>query len=144
MGYTKNILYDARILVIGRVGTHGIVQRLWSKCWPSDNTLIITSDYYEFVYQVLRTINYKNINRGTTQPLITQTDMKNISIITPHKSNILQFECVIAPLFKVITHNTLETRTLAAIRDSLLPRLMSGEIKAGKSADKLEKERGDK
>lgn len=54
MGFVKEILYNERILIIGRVGTHGIIQRFNSPCWPSDNTLVITSDYYEFTNQILK------------------------------------------------------------------------------------------
>jgi type I restriction enzyme S subunit len=40
MGYTDSVLFDEPILVTGRVGTHGVIQRHDSKCWPSDNTLV--------------------------------------------------------------------------------------------------------
>ena len=72
MGYTNQYLFKEKILITGRVGTHGIIQRFDSKCWPSDNTLIIKSKWYEYVYQILKTINYTKLNRGSTQPLITQ------------------------------------------------------------------------
>ena len=49
MGYTSDYLYESKILVTGRVGTHGVIMRFNNKCWPSDNTLVIQSKYYEFV-----------------------------------------------------------------------------------------------
>jgi len=77
MGYVNEALYNEPIIVIGRVGTHGIVQRFNTQCWPSDNTLVIKSNHYEFAYQILKGIDYRALNRGSTQPLITQTDIKN-------------------------------------------------------------------
>ena len=92
MGYTSAYLYNEPILVIGRVGTHGIIQPICGKSYPSDNTLVIKSDYYTFCYNILREIDYKAINKGSTQPLITQTDIKNTEIIVPSKTDLLAFE----------------------------------------------------
>lgn len=92
MGFTSNYLYDEPILVIGRVGTHGIVQPIFYRSWPSDNTLVIKSPYYSFAFQVLSNIDYQAINKGSTQPLITQTDIKNTRIALPDKESLLRFE----------------------------------------------------
>jgi type I restriction enzyme S subunit len=43
MGFTNAILYDEKILITGRVGTHGVIQRYSRPCWASDNTLVIIS-----------------------------------------------------------------------------------------------------
>ena len=92
MGFTNAVLYNEPILVTGRVGTHGVVQRFQTPCWTSDNTLVIKSPFYEFTYQVLQRVDYVNMNRGSTQPLITQTDLKNVSIVLPPKTVLLEFE----------------------------------------------------
>ena len=128
MGFTNTALYDEKILVTGRVGTHGVIQRFTSKCWASDNTLVITSKFYEFVYQVLQTIDYQNMNRGSTQPLITQTDMKNIPIILPTTDILEKFEGTVGTLMRQYEENNRQNAKLAEIRDTLLPKLMAGEI----------------
>ena len=84
MGYVKDYNYNEPVIVIGRVGTHGVIQRFNKKIWASDNTLVIRPKYYEYVYQLLRSIDYNSLNRGSTQPLITQTDV-NVRIIMPCK-----------------------------------------------------------
>lgn len=76
MGFTSEANHTDKILVTGRVGTHGVVQRFNTPCWTSDNTLVIKSSYYEFTNQILQRIDYSAMNRGSTQPLITQGDMK--------------------------------------------------------------------
>lgn len=45
MGFVKNALYNEPILIIGRVGTHGIVQRVLWPSFPSDNTLVIGRNF---------------------------------------------------------------------------------------------------
>ncbi len=128
MGFTNTVLYNEPILVTGRVGTHGIVQRFQSPCWTSDNTLVIKSDFYEFTFQVLQRVDYVNMNRGSTQPLITQTDLKNVSIVIPTEEVLLEYEKLAGSLMAMYESNRKENERLAALRDALLPRLMSGEI----------------
>ena len=127
-GYTNSILYNEKILVIGRVGTNGIVQRFSSPCWTSDNTLVIKTQYYEYIYQILHLIDYKNLNRGSTQPLITQSDLNKIKVIYPSKNFILDFENLIGSLMTLYENNINENKKLVYIRDTLLPKLMSDEI----------------
>ena len=129
MAYTTEVLYNERILITGRVGTHGIIQRFNSPCWASDNTLVIKSAKYEFVYQVLKNVDFKSMNRGSTQPLITQTDLKNVTIIIPSNIVLENFETTISKLMNIWQENNNQNKTLTTIRDSLLPKLMCGEIR---------------
>ena len=128
IGYTNEMLYSTPILIIGRVGTHGIVQRFSTKCWPSDNTLVIQTKYYEMCYQLLKQIDYKKLNRGSTQPLITQTDIKGVEVIIPPIEILEEYENRVSILFHSINNYDIENSTLSALRDTLLPKLMSGEI----------------
>lgn len=132
MGYTNSALYQEPILITGRVGTHGVVQRFQVPCWPSDNTLVIKSNFYEYTYQVLKRIDYKNMNRGSTQPLITQTDLKNKPITIPSKTVLTEFEKIAEYLMALYESNRKENEKLTVLRDTLLPKLMSGEIELDK------------
>lgn len=68
MGYTSDYLESEPILVMGRVGTHGVIQRFNNNVWPSDNTFIIKSKFMIYTYFILINIDYKSLNRGSTQP----------------------------------------------------------------------------
>ena len=92
MGFTSEANHSDKILVTGRVGTHGVVQRFNTPCWTSDNTLVIKSSYYEFANQILQRIDYSSMNRGSTQPLITQGDMKKVSVLVPDEETLAKFE----------------------------------------------------
>ena len=128
MGYTNEANHSDRILVIGRVGTHGIVQRFSIPCWTSDNTLVITTPYYEYINQILRQIDYKAMNRGSTQPLITQGDMNKAEILIPSEDYLTEYEQLVGTLMNQYEHNRIENERLADLRDTLLPKLMNGEI----------------
>ena len=128
MGFTNAVLYNEPILVTGRVGTHGVVQRFQSPCWTSDNTLVIKSKFYEYAFQALQRVDYVNMNRGSTQPLITQTDLKNVSIVIPTEAILLGYEKIAETLMAMYESNRKENERLALLRDTLLPHLMNGEI----------------
>ncbi|MDR0900923.1 MAG: hypothetical protein LBM26_04610 [Methanobrevibacter sp.] len=66
--YTNKFSYVNPILLVGRVGTLGVIQRINFKSFPSDNTLVILSDVYEYVFQMLKRINYEILNIESTQP----------------------------------------------------------------------------
>lgn len=128
MGYTNKVLYDEKILITGRVGTHGIIQKIDSPCWPSDNTLVLRSKNLNFLHNCLLLINWKSMNRGSTQPLITQNDLKNIRIILPQDGIIQNYEQLVHYFDIKFHNNNKEIYSLSQIRDLLLPKLMSGEL----------------
>lgn len=128
MGFTSEANHTDKILVIGRVGTHGVIQRFNTPCWTSDNTLVITSPYYEFTNQILHRIDYSSMNRGSTQPLITQGDMKKIVVLVPDEDTLAKFEQFAGSLMAKWEANNNENIKLASLRDILLPKLMSGEL----------------
>ena len=128
MGFTSEANHTDKILVTGRVGTHGVIQRFNTPCWTSDNTLVITSPYYEFTNQILHTIDYSSMNRGSTQPLITQGDMKKVVVLVPDEDTLAKFEEFAGSLMAKWEANNNENVKLASLRDTLLPKLMSGEL----------------
>lgn len=128
MGFTSEANHTDKILVTGRVGTHGVIQRFNTTCWTSDNTLVITSPFYEFTHQILHRIDYSSMNRGSTQPLITQGDMKKVVVLVPDEETLTKFETLACSLMAKWEANNNENVKLASLRDTLLPKLMSGEL----------------
>lgn len=66
--------------------------------------------------------------RGSAQPFISQTDAREKRIIYPGNHLARYFGEVLQPLFQLIRRNDDEAFTLSQTRDSLLPKLMNGEI----------------
>lgn len=120
-----------RVLYTGRVGTLGKVFRLeGERAWLSDNTLVIKPKcHFNYVYFLLKQANLQDLDVGSTQPLIRQSDVVDIDVIIPNDSIIDTFEKEMCPLFEKIKSNQQQMQTLAAQRDAFLPRLMSGEVK---------------
>lgn len=73
---------------------------------------------------------------GTTFMEISKANFRPIPAIVPPPEVLAQFSAVVGPWWRQIVHNVRESRTLAALRDTLLPKLLSGELRV-KLADKL-------
>ncbi len=131
MGFAKRALIDRPILLTGRVGTLGIIHKILTPIWPSDNTLIISpksDSFLNFLYFLFKDINILILNRGSTQPLLTQTDLNNQRVIIPSIKIVNLFSSHVEGIFKKIDKNNAELGILAKIRDVLLPKLLSGQI----------------
>ncbi len=136
MGYVPSSLYEKPILFTGRVGTLGLIFRTAEPSWPSDNTLIVEpqTGFFDFTYFVLKGFDLITLNRGSTQPLLTQTDLKRQTFVLPIKDVVKAFADVSEPIFRQMVSNERESRTLATLRDTLLPKLLSGELSVAKTA----------
>ena len=119
MDYISDYNFLEPALIIGRVGTHGIVQR--SDCfWASDNTLVIIPQYYEFAFHFLRSIDYATLNRGSTQPLITQGDLNMLDIYIPDKATLNLFESTTSKFMRMYSDNEKEIALLSKVLCMLL------------------------
>ena len=67
-------------------------------------------------------------SEGTVFGSIGKTDFNSIDCVTPPNEMVKRFEHIVFPIDQMIENNEHESRTLAQIRDTLLPKLMSGEI----------------
>ena len=130
IGKTNNWLFDEKLIFTGRVGTLGNIFINNVKAWLSDNTLVIQpKQYFYYIYFLLKSFKLENYNVGSTQPLIRQSDLKNIEISIPSKDIISAFEKKSDDIFGKINKNQNQIKTLENMRDTLLPKLMSGEVK---------------
>lgn len=132
MAFVSESLYPQPFVLTGRVGTLGKVFRISFPCWPSDNTLIAFPNepqQFEYLYFCMNKIDFDALNRGSTQPLVTQGDLKRQAIVLPDGRFVDAFHRIVVSLFEKCDSNDDESRTLAELRDALLPKLISGELR---------------
>lgn len=119
-------------VVIGRVGIYcGNTFLCMGKCWISDNAIQAKakkSNSQLFIYYLLKNANLSARHIGTGQPLMTQGILNTIPLNIPSMETIQKFIEVCSPLQQLIDANSLENQRLSAMRDILLPKLMSGEL----------------
>ncbi|OGW08822.1 MAG: hypothetical protein A3F81_02135, partial [Nitrospinae bacterium RIFCSPLOWO2_12_FULL_39_93] len=94
--------------------------------------LRIKGQHYGFLYYLMKETqeDWKKFEaEGTVFGSVTKTDVQNFSIIIPQTEVILRFNEVVFPMDETIKNNEMQSLTLASIRDTLLPKLLSGEIR---------------
>jgi type I restriction enzyme, S subunit len=85
---------------------------------------------YEFLYLYLQDKNgyLNNLANGAAQQNLNVGLVKNLDVLIAHKSIMLGFKAVVESIFKQIKNNIEQIQTLQKTRDTLLPKLLSGEL----------------
>lgn len=85
-----------------------------------------------FIYCTLKQeeviTEFINRGQGSAQPNISTSDIISIPCWIQNQESISRFNKSVQPMFETIISNQEENRKLSALRDSLLPKLMNGEI----------------
>ena len=121
------------VITISASGANAGYTNLWNiPVWASDCSYIddsITKNVY-FWYIVLKTrqdeIFYAQT--GSAQPHIYPQHIAEMSIDELNIDEVEKYNNLVAPLFKMIGKNQKENKKLSQLRDTLLPKLMNGEI----------------
>lgn len=83
----------------------------------------------EYLYCYLKYFNYQTM--GSTSSIATAVNskiIKGMPFVVPTDDELREFHDIAAPMFAKIKANQIETNSLTALRDTLLPKLISGEI----------------
>ena len=133
VGWHHEALANGPGIVVGRKGNPGIVT--WA---PTDFFSIDTSFYVVikdpnlsmyYLFQALLNIDLASLGADSAVPGLNRNIAYNTEILVPSTKVIKEFNKIVKPLFDQVLMNDQETRILTSIRDSLLPRLMSGKIR---------------
>lgn len=94
--------------------------------------LRIKGQHYGYLHYLMKDTQWgweKYEAEGTVFGSATKTDVQKFSVIVPPSEAISRFNKVVFPLDETIKNNETQTRSLADVRDTLLPKLLSGEIR---------------
>lgn len=137
MDYVDNYLFDGIYLLLGEDGTviseegYPILQYVWGKFWVNNHAHILVGRNgftVESLYVLLKSTNVSSIVTGAVQLKINQANLKSVEVYIPSAGELESFNSTIKPIFDQLRNSTNEIQTLTKLRDSLLPKLMSGEI----------------
>lgn len=137
MDYVDRYLFDGIYLLLGEDGTvvdakgFPILQYVEGKFWVNNHAHIITGKNgfsVELLYLLFSMTNVHSIVTGAVQPKISQANLNKVPVVIPSTVELQSFDSVIQPIFAQIRNLRAENDRLATIRDTLLPKLMSGEL----------------
>ncbi|MFO7745071.1 MAG: restriction endonuclease subunit S, partial [Psychroflexus sp.] len=119
------------------VGKSGIIVSNEEKVMLNQRVAKFESDQFEsninwFIHSAFLATNLKdqivNLARGSAQPNISASGIESANLIIPQKVIIEEFLKIADPLFKKWIGNYKQNETLSGLRDTLLPKLISGEV----------------
>ena len=137
MDFVDNYIFDGKYLLLGEDGTvvddagYPILQYVWGQFWVNNHAHILTGRLgydVESLYMLFKQTPVKSIVTGAVQPKISQANLRSIQVVIPPEHNLREYNDLVEPLFSLFRANEEECKTLTALRDTLLPKLMSGEI----------------
>jgi len=138
MDYVDDYLFDGIYVLMGEDGSvvddegHPVIQYVWGKIWVNNHAHVLQGANgicNEHLYLFLKDVNILPYITGAVQPKINQANMNSIPFPLPPMELRKKFEEFVSPLFAKIRANDEESRTLASLRDSLLPKLIRGEVR---------------
>ena len=137
IGYYHNFMYDdSQVLISCRGAASGNVIISKPKSFITNNSLILECDrkYHHYLKQYSLDNYYYEYTTGSAQPQITIDNIKDIVINIPKDEELLDFNKNMEVLEQKCFSNLKEIERLEQLRDTLLPKLMNGEI----GLDKIE------
>lgn len=119
------------ITVSGSGANAGFMRMYHVPVWASDCSFIdISCENFYFVYCFLKVNSklLKHAQTGAVQPHVKPSDIHDFELVIPDKESIYDFQDKVKPFFDKIAVIQKENSRLSTLRDTLLPRLMSGEL----------------
>jgi type I restriction enzyme S subunit len=140
MGYTENHNADGFVIAVGRVGAYcGQFFSHRGKAWINNNASLVRQRKEclgEWLFLSLRHADIDVIKKGAAQPFVSNGDIAKLPLIWPGEQVVQSFSGMIVPLLKKQEGNDADSKSLAQLRDTLLPKLISGELRV-KDSGKL-------
>lgn len=125
-------------ILLSMIGTVGIVSLVIDNpvTWAIKNMgLFKTSKVEDLKYYLLNYLKSDDVRNyieqhlaDSTQKYISLSELRNLPINIPEKNIREKFNNIVTPIYEQIVNNTNEIKNLKELRDTLLPKLMNGEI----------------
>lgn len=131
----RNKSIPSGAIMVSCIATVGLVSIATKDCQTNQqiNTLIPYDEFMRYyLFLVLRNLREDLLalaGGGSVTDNLNTTDFGNITIAVPSESLLGKFNELVEPMFKKIMHNAYSVNRLSSIRDSILPKLMSGQVR---------------
>ena len=138
MDYVDKYIFDGTYLLMGEDGSvmddkgYPYLQYVFGKFWSNNHAHVMQGKNNfstEMLHCPLLKKNISPIVTGAVQAKISQANMRKILITQPPHEITIIFSSLIKPIYEIRKKNELENQRLSILRDTLLPKLMSGKLK---------------
>ena len=91
-----------------------------------------------YAYELLRLLDTTSFNAGSAIPSLNRNHIHGLPYVLPDRRSMELFESIALPLHRRSRENAQQAQTLAILRDTLLPRLISGQLRLPEAQALLE------
>ena len=124
--YTINTVFVTARGTVGKVGLSGVPMAMNQSCYALIGKATHSLLVYFYTLKVIDELKHKA--SGAVFDAITTRDFESEHILKLSNDDERAFLDVVEPMYQVMLSNSIENMHLASLRDSLLPKLMSGEL----------------
>jgi len=132
MRYVNTSLYSSESVLIPRKGTLNNVIYINDPFWSVDTMFFTQMNYPDitkYIYFFIKDKDLLSMNSGSAVPSMTTDILNRLPIIVSPLTMIQRFNKLVEPIFSLMDLNSKQIKKLSNTRDTLLPKLMSGEIR---------------
>ena len=123
-------LVNGPSIVVGRKGTVGSLYWIDQPFYPIDTVFYVKANVpLSYCYYQLALLGLEGMNTDAAVPGLNRNNVYRLSVVIPFNSVIEKFDSFVTLLRRRIFSNVVQSQTLASIRDTLLPRLISGQLR---------------
>lgn len=130
--YPEVMFENPQLIIVARgVGGCGDVKYTPANCYLTNLSIAIITEktmHDDYLYHYLRLHDTKIMNTGSAQPQITVATLEKIEIPIPPEEEMIRFSDFVQPFKQQYRNNQDENKLLSKLRDTLLSKLMSGEL----------------
>ncbi|TMN99311.1 restriction endonuclease subunit S [Pseudoalteromonas sp. S558] len=131
MRYAESFLYDGESVLIPRKGTLSNIMHINGSFWTVDTmfyTIPKVPKVAKFMFYHLKALDFAAMNVGSAVPSMTTKVLNSLELLFPSVEVLYKFDRVIEDYFNKIDFNKLNINQLESLRNTLLPKLISGEL----------------
>jgi type I restriction enzyme S subunit len=135
MGFSNLFNAEGFVITVGRVGAY-CGQYFWhqGKAWVNNNASLVSPSnpaHSCWLFLWLKSVDMELIKKGAAQPFVSNGDISNLKIVLPPNMLIEKFVQSIDPIFQRLSSLSAQLKSLEVLRDTLLPKLISGQLSLG-------------
>lgn len=139
-GYHDEPLVSGGSVIVGRKGTVGSLYWEDRPFYPIDTTFYVRpkSAPLTFCYYAMQRLSLDRMNTDAAVPGLNRENAYRVELIKPSDAVLCAFDKVVSALRAAIHGNQARARTVSDLRDTLLPRLISGKLRLPEAQEQLE------
>ena len=128
-GYHNESLVDGPSIIVGRKGTVGSLYWEDRPFFPIDTVFYVKAKQpLTYCYYLLQTLGLEGMNTDGAVPGLNRNNAYRLQVTVPSAPALQAFDEIVAVVREKIFANSQQAETLTQLRDTLLPRLISGQL----------------